>query len=65
LHLFLVDADGEQQGLWEFENCYGLTETIDFLEEASSRVEMRDFGEAKRTFAEEHSIIDLFDIKGA
>jgi hypothetical protein len=59
LHLFLIDAGGQQQGFWEFENCYGLTETINFLEEECSRVEMRDFLEAKRTFAEENSIRDL------
>ncbi len=65
LHLFLVDADGEQQGLWEFENCYGLTETIDFLEQACSTIPMKDFMEAKRTFAEEHSIMDIFSMKDA
>lgn len=61
-HLFLIGESGEQEGFFEFENRYGLVETIDMVEKACRGIEMIDFMEAKRVFEEEHSIMDLFHI---
>jgi hypothetical protein len=59
-HLFLVGASGEQEGFFEFENRYGLVETIDTIENSCRGIEMVDFMKAKWVFQEETTIMDLF-----
>ena len=55
-HLFLVDSDQQQQGFFEFENVYGLGETLDRVIETCEEMESADFMLAKQEFC------DLYDI---
>jgi len=59
-HLFLVGEHGEQREFFEFENTYGLDETLDTAIRACENIPTIDFNRAKQLFMDEHSIEDLF-----
>jgi hypothetical protein len=58
-HLFLLDADNQQQGFFEFENVYGLGETLDRVAEASQGMESVDFMLAKQEFCNLYDVSTL------
>ncbi len=55
-HLFLVDADDQQQGFYEFENVYGLGEALDQAVRACSGMKSVDFMLAKQDFCNRYDI---------
>ena len=59
-HLFLVGEHGKQREFFEFENTYGLDETLDTAERACRNIPTIDFLRAKQVFMDEHSLDDLF-----
>jgi hypothetical protein len=61
-HLFLVGARGEQEDLFEFENCYALDEFVKGVETACRGTEMVDFYRATHEFGKRHSVRDIFNM---
>jgi hypothetical protein len=61
-HLFLLDAFHEQQGFFEFENCYGLGEALDAAVDACEGMESIDFNLAKAEFCRDYSLPELLQI---
>jgi hypothetical protein len=55
-HLFLLDADNEQQDFFEFENDYDLGEALDSAAQACQGMESADFMLAKQEFC------NLYDV---
>ena len=58
-HLFLIGAGNEQKGFFEFENGYGLDESLKFLTKACAAIPLLDFNRAKAKFMNEHSVDDM------
>lgn len=61
-HVILVDADKEVQGVLEFENVYGLGESLDQITQAIEGWEPGDFALAKQEFCNQYSLSDLFQM---
>jgi hypothetical protein len=59
-HVLLADSSWTSKGFFEFENTYGLSDALDFIQEACSKVPMVDFNRAKAQFMREYSIPDMF-----
>lgn len=59
-HLFLINKENEQIEFFEFENNYGLYESLIFLEEACSSKVSIDFLKAKKEFMSKYSLKELF-----
>ena len=62
-HLFLVGAEGQQRGFYEFENNYGLGKALDFFEESCRNIATIDFNRAKERFMSDYSIEDIFQME--
>lgn len=61
LHLFLVDANHEVQGFYEFQNNFGFDEAVDTISQLdSSRV--LDFERSEREYFERYDLIDVIDM---
>lgn len=58
-HLFLIDAENQQQGFFEFENTYGLAESLDAVVQACEGMESIDFDLAKAEFCSRYDIPTL------
>lgn len=58
-HLFLIDANQEQQGFFEFENVYGLGETLDQVQTACAGMALGHFPSAKQAFCQRCDIPTL------
>ena len=58
-HLFLIDANQEQQGFFEFENVYGLGETLDQVQTACADMAPGHFPSAKQAFCQRYDIPTL------
>lgn len=61
-HVILVDADRKVQGVLEFENVYGLSNSLDQIAQATENWESGDFVLAKQEFCEQYSLSDLFQM---
>jgi hypothetical protein len=62
-HLFLVGPRNEQENFFEFENNYGLAESLEATEQACRDIATIDFNRAKDRFMQEHSLDDLFGMQ--
>jgi hypothetical protein len=58
-HLILIDAERQIQNVLEFENVYGLAESLSAMSDAVSAIEPGDFSLAKKEFCERYSLQDL------
>ena len=58
-HFFLVDSDQQQRGFFEFENVYGLADTIDRVIKACDGMDSVDFILAKQQFCNNYDIPTL------
>jgi hypothetical protein len=55
-HFFLVDREQQQQGFYEFENVYGLGDTLDRVIKACDGMDSLDFMLAKQEFCNTYDI---------
>ena len=53
-------AGDQQKGFFEFENNYGLEQSLDSYQETCRGIATIDFNRAKRVFAGTHTLEDLF-----
>jgi hypothetical protein len=61
LHLFLVDANHEVQGFYEFENVYGFDEAIDVIGQLDARTVL-NFDAAQREYFQDYNVPELIDM---
>ncbi|MBE0552002.1 MAG: hypothetical protein IH619_06455 [Ignavibacterium sp.] len=59
-HLFLINKENEQIEFFEFENNYGLYETLQTVEEACKGMQSIDFLKAQEQFINKYSLADLY-----
>lgn len=61
LHVLLLDAYHEVQGLYEFENIYGFEEAVEMLSQLDPR-RVLDFGKAQQEYFADYSLPDLVEM---
>ena len=59
-HLTLLGAGDEVADFFEFENCFGLADTLDTMEEACRGMRVIDFMRAKQEFWDTYGMDDLY-----
>ncbi len=59
-HLTLLGANNEVADFFELENCFGLTETLNTMDEACRGMRATDFMRAKQAFWDRYSMDDLY-----
>lgn len=62
-HVILVDSNKDVQCVFEFENDYGLGESLDQMAQAIEGWEPGDFALAKQEFCDQYSLHDLFNLR--
>lgn len=58
LHVFLVDADQEVQGFYEFENVYGFDEAVETISQLDPG-RVQDFAKAQQEYFADYSVSTL------
>ncbi len=59
-HLTLLGAGDEVADFFELENCYGLADALDTMEQACRGMRVTDFMRAKQQFWDRYSMDDLY-----
>lgn len=59
-HLTLLGAGNEVADFFEFENCYGLGDALDMMDDACLSMPVIDFMRAKQQFLDRYSMDDLY-----
>lgn len=61
LHLFLIDAEQEVQGFYEFENVYGFDEAVETISQLDTQ-RIQDFTMAQEEYFADYSVPDLLEM---